>query len=126
MMCLQADLILLVGTENGTSEVTQAEYDTVWRMLNPPNLPVEAHPVRLSHSGHRMSAGDNSGSKMSSLELAGGGDTVHGACFTADSDDVRSYIAVTAQFLKPYFGAWQLLRYHATGLVLFTRILPKS
>jgi hypothetical protein len=94
---VQADLILLVATENGVSDVTPHEQETVWHVLNPPPESVEAHPVRLSEGSHRMSVAGNSISKMSSLEFAGVGESVHGAsnvavhgaCFTADSDDVR-------------------------------------
>lgn len=88
-MFAQADLILLVATENGCPEVTAAEKSTVWHLVNPPTVSVEAHPVRLSHSGNRISAGGYSSSRIASVELAGGSETVCGTCFTADSDDVR-------------------------------------
>ena len=79
-----------MATENGSPEVTAAEKGTVWRLVNPPTASVEAHPVRLSHSGHRIAAGVySSSSRMGSVELTGGTETVCGTCFTADGDDVR-------------------------------------
>lgn len=89
VLVVQADLILMVATEDGSPVVTTAEQDTVRHLLNPPASSVEAHPVRLSQSGHRTSTSAYSNSKMSSMELAGCSEIVHGACFTADSDDVR-------------------------------------
>lgn len=89
-----------MATENGSPEVTPAENNTVWHLINPPAQSVEAHPVRLSQSGHRMSSGETSNGKLSSLELTGGSETVFGACFTADSDDVRCLAAVHALFLR--------------------------
>jgi hypothetical protein len=95
---MQADLILLVATESGISDVTRNEQETVWHVLNPPPASVEAHPVRLSESSNRISTAGNSATKLTALEYAAGESVhgaahvaVHGACFTADSDDVRCF-----------------------------------
>ena len=86
---MQADCILLVAPENASPDVTAPEYETVWRLLMPPD---PAGTPRASSTGSRRASGQDVNSKMSSLDAAtlGGVDTSSGACFTAESDEVSS------------------------------------
>lgn len=83
---MQADCILLVAPENASPDVTAPEYETVWRLLMPPD---QLGTPRVSSTGSRRRSGQDVNSKMSTLDAAtlGGVDTASGACFTADSDE---------------------------------------
>ena len=85
MHSLQADCILLVAAEDATSDVTAAEFDTVWRKMIPESRRASMESTHATQHYHEFVASQGHVGGMDIATLATM-DSAAGVAFTSVSD----------------------------------------